>query len=316
MRDRKSLIVRGATAIILAIPICLAGLITNGCREASAYGKPRGDGRMVIQNIGSDTMVNLAQAWAEEYAVVEPTVSVEVSGGGSGTGVAALINGTADIANCSRRMETDEIAKVKAGTGQEPKLNIVGYDALAIFVHKDNPLEEITIEQLAAIYSEKGAIRLWTDLGIQMPGCRDNKMILVSRQSNSGTYHYFRKAILGKKADFKLGTLDLHGSKDVVELVSRTPCAIGYSGMGYATPYVKALRVARKPGDPPFAPSVENTQEGAYPISRPLYMYTVGAPKDAVKKYLNWIQTDAGQRIILAAGYVPRSKVAGLTAGE
>jgi phosphate transport system substrate-binding protein len=268
----------------------------------------------VIQNIGSDTMVNLAQAWAEEYAMVEPAVSIEVSGGGSGTGVAALINGTADIANCSRQMEAGEIAKVNAAGGQKPKENIVGYDALAIFAHKDNPLEEITIKQLAAIYGEKGPARSWTDLGIQVPGCQSGEMILVSRQSNSGTYHYFREAILGKGVDFKLGTLDLHGSKDVVELVSRTPCAIGYSGMGYATPNVKMLRVTRKPGDNAFAPNVENTQTGKYPIARPLYMYTRGEPKDVVKKYLKWVQSDAGQAIVRATGYVPIVKEEGLRA--
>jgi phosphate transport system substrate-binding protein len=118
-------------------------------------------------------------------------------------------------------------------------------------------------------------------------------MILVSRQSNSGTYHYFREAILGKDVDFKLGTLDLHGSKDVVELVSRTPCAIGYSGMGYATPNVKLLRVARKQGETAFAPNVENKQSGKYPIARPLYIYTRGVPKDGVNKYLNWIRSEA-----------------------
>ena len=316
MRDGISLSARGVTATLLAISISLVGLIASGCGRAAATGKPHAGGRAVIQNIGSDTMVNLAQAWAEEYAVAEPSVSVEVSGGGSGTGVAALINGTADIANCSRRMEAEEIAKVKAATGQEPKLNIVGYDALAIFVHKENTLDEITIEQLAAVYNEKGSVHSWTDLNVQAPGCRDNEMILISRQSNSGTYHYFREAILGKKADFKLGTLDLHGSKDVVELVSRTPCAIGYSGMGYATQQVKMLRVARKAGEQAFAPNVENTQKNAYPISRPLYLYTVGEPKEAVKKYLDWIQTEAGQTIILATGYVPRVKGTGMTASE
>lgn len=296
--------------------LCFAILCVSACGRRATTPAAHASGRTVIQNIGSDTMVNLAQAWAEEYAVIEPAVSVEVSGGGSGTGVAALISGTADIANCSRSMEPDEIAKIKAATGQEPKLNIVGYDALAIFVHKDNPLAEITLEQLAAIYSEKGAVRWWSDLGVQMPGCRNNEMILVSRQSNSGTYHYFREAILGEGRDFKLGTLDLHGSKDVVELVSRTPCAIGYSGMGYATPHVKMLRVARKPGEPSFAPSVENTQSGTYPIARPLYMYTRGEPQLAVKRYLDWIQSEAGQMIVLATGYVPRVKDVGLRAAS
>jgi phosphate transport system substrate-binding protein len=304
--------------VVTALPMIMLGLaviVAGGCsgRNSPHVGA---QGRTVIQNIGSDTIVNLAQAWAEEYAFVEPSVSVEVSGGGSGTGVAALINGTADIANSSRRMEPDEIAKVKAASGQEPKEHTVGYDALAIFVHRASPLEEITIEQLAAIYSETGAIRSWADLGVQMPGCRNNEMILVSRQSNSGTYHYFREAILGKGKDFKLGTLDLHGSKDVVELVSRTPCAIGYSGMGYATPHVKMLRVARKSGEPAFEPNVENTQTGAYPISRPLYMYTRGEPSEVVKKYFEWIDSASGQQIILASGYVPRATDAALAASN
>jgi phosphate transport system substrate-binding protein len=300
--------------LLLAGSLGLMALLVGGCGRGNASARLHASGRTVIQNIGSDTMVNLAQAWAEEYAVAQPAVSVEVSGGGSGTGVAALLNGTADIANCSRQMEPDEIAKVKAATGQEPKLHIVGYDALAIFVRKDNPLEEITMEQLAAIYGEKGRILSWGDLGVQVAGCRNNEMILVSRQSNSGTYYYFREAILGKTGDFKLGTLDLHGSKDVVELVSRTPCAIGYSGMGYATSHVKMLRVARKAGDHAYAPTVENTQASAYPVSRPLYMYTVGEPKDAVKKYLDWVQAEAGQMLVLTSGYVPRSKETGMSA--
>jgi phosphate transport system substrate-binding protein len=314
MRKKRASIRRRLTAPLLATSIALSGLIASGCDRESETNHTNGRAQLVIQNIGSDTMVNLAQAWAEEYATVEPEVSVEVSGGGTGTGVAALINGTADIANCSRQMEPGEIAKVNAADGQKPKENIVGYDALAIFAHKDNPLEEITIERLAAIYSEKGQVRSWADLGVQVPGCQSGEMILVSRQSNSGTYHYFREAILGKGVDFKLGTLDLHGSKDVVELVSRTPCAIGYSGMGYATPEVKMLRVARKPGEAAFAPNVENTQTGAYPIARPLYMYTRGDQKDAVKKYLSWIQSEAGQAIVRATGYVPIVKDAGLRA--
>ncbi|HKC86244.1 MAG TPA: substrate-binding domain-containing protein, partial [Blastocatellia bacterium] len=225
MRKKSASIRRRLTASPLMVLIAMSGLIANGCDRADETNQPYAHGRTVIQNIGSDTMVNLAQAWAEEYAMVEPLVSVEVSGGGTGTGVAALINGTADIANCSRQMEPGEIAKVSATDGRQPEQNIVGYDALAIFAHKDNPLEEITIERLAAIYGEKGPVRSWADLGVQVPGCRSGEMILVSRQSNSGTYHYFREAILGKGVDFKLGTLDLHGSKDVVELVSRTPCA-------------------------------------------------------------------------------------------
>ena len=314
MRKKSASIGRRLTPSLLTVSIVLTWLVACGRHREGETNQPYAHGRPVIQNIGSDTMVNLAQAWAEEYAAIEPTVSVEVSGGGTGTGVAALINGMADIANCSRQMEAGEIAKVMAAGGQEPIQNIVGYDALAIFAHKDNPLDEITIERLAAIYGEKGPVRSWADLGIQVPGCPSGEMILVSRQSNSGTYFYFREAILGKGVDFKLGTLDLHGSKDVVELVSRTPCAIGYSGMGYATPNVKMLRVARKPGENAFAPNVKNTQTDQYPIAHPLYMYTRGEPKDAVKKYLKWVQSEAGQAIVRATGYVPVVKEAELRA--
>src|SRR5215813_5856229 len=168
MRKKSASVRRRLTASLLTVSIALTWLIACGRHLESELNHTNGRAALVIQNIGSDTMVNLAQAWAEEYATVEPAVSVEVSGGGSGTGIAALINGTADIANCSRKMEPDEIAKAKAATGQEPKQSVVGYDALAIFVHKDCPLDEITLEQLAAIYGEKGTVRWWSDLGIRI----------------------------------------------------------------------------------------------------------------------------------------------------
>ncbi len=264
-----------------------------------------------IQNSGSDTMVNVAQAWAEEYARIEPGNSVEVSGGGSGTGIAALINGTVDIVNSSRKMEAGERIKAKQSRGIDPKEFIVGYDALAVYVHRANPLDEITLDQIGDIYREHGAVQRWSHLGVSIPGCKDGEIILVSRQSNSGTYHYFREAVVGKKSDFKLGSLDLHGSKDVVELIGRTPCAIGYSGMGYATHEVKMLRVARKQGDPAFPPRPETTLTRQYPIARPLYLYTAGEPPPHVRKYLDWILSPAGQKIVTESGYValPQSSV-------
>jgi phosphate transport system substrate-binding protein len=261
-----------------------------------------------IQNQGSDTMVNLAQAWAEAYAQVDPAVSVEVSGGGSGTGIAALINGTVDIANSSRKLEEGEFAKAQQNTGKEPQEFMVGYDALAVYVHKDNPLEEIALDQIAQIYSEGGTISKWSQLGVKNAACANDEIIRVSRQNNSGTYHYFREAVLGKGHDFKLGSVDMNGSKDVVELVSKTPCAIGYSGMGYATSEVKVLRIAKKTGEPAYAPSIETTLDHTYPISRPLFMYTLGAPSEHIQKYLDWIHSDAGQQIVKESGYVPLPK--------
>lgn len=263
--------------------------------------------KTVIQNTGSDTMVNLAQAWAEEYAKVDPTVSIEVSGGGSGTGIAALENGTVDIANCSLRVEPEEVAQAKKNTGKEPREFVVGFDALAVYVHKANPIDEITLELLGGIYGEGETVTKWSQIGVTMPEGAD-EIIRVSRQSNSGTYAYFREAVLGRGRDFKLGSRDMNGSKDVVELVSRTPGAIGYSGMGYATPEVKMLRVARKAGDTAFAPTVENTLNHTYPIARPLFMYTLGEPAGAVKKYLDWVHSEAGQKIVTESGYVPLAR--------
>ena len=291
---------------ILSIAIVLLSMLgQTGCREDQASAATTSENRQVIQTIGSDTMVNLAQAWAEEYGTVEPATSIEVSGGGSGTGIAALINGTADIANSSRRMEPREIATAERVLGKVPVLHVVGYDALAIFVHPANPLRELTLDQLGQIYSEKGPVTRWSDLGVSVPGCSSDRMILVSRQSNSGTYHYFRDAILGRGRDFKLGTIDLHGSKDVVELVGRTPCAIGYSGMGYATSHVRMLGVARRAGEAAYSPTVDHTQQGLYPISRPLYMYTVGNGQPHLKRFFDWIYSRKGQQLVLANGYVP-----------
>ena len=184
---------------------------------------------------------------------------------------------------------------------------MVGFDALAVYVHKNNPLVEITLDLLGEIYAEDGKITKWSQLGVKIPGGAD-EIIRVSRQSNSGTYFYFREAILGKGRDFKLGSRDMHGSKDVVELVARTPGAIGYSGMGYATSEVKMLRIAKRAGEKSFAPTVENTLNHTYPIARPLYMYTLGEPTGAAKKYIDWIHSEAGQRIVAQSGYVPLPK--------
>ena len=261
------------------------------------------EARTLIQNKGSDTLVNVAQAWAEEYRKVDPEVAVAVSGGGSGTGIAAMINGTVDIANASRKMK-DKEKDLAMKNGQNPVEHIVGFDALAIFVHMDNPMTEFSIEQLAEIYGEGGATESWNDLSIEVPGCKDNTMVLVSRQNNSGTYAYFRKAVLGAERDYKLGTRDMHGSKDVVDLVEKTPCAIGYSGLAYATDHIK-MPCVTKDGGACVAPSVATASDGSYPIARPLMMYTNGEPQGEIKKYLDWILSDAGQCIILAKGYAP-----------
>ncbi len=203
-----------------------------------------GQDRQVIQNKGSDTLVNVAQAWAEAYQTVDPATVVAVSGGGSGTGIAALINGTVDIANASRAMKDKEI-KLARDSGHDPIQHVVGYDALVVYLHADNPVTDLSLEQLAEIYGDGGSYTKWTDLGVEVPGCKDQTMVVVSRQNNSGTYAYFRETVLGK-GDFRLGTRDMHGSKDVVDLVENTPCAIGYSGLAYATDHIKMACISQQ----------------------------------------------------------------------
>ena len=262
------------------------------------------EARVLIQNKGSDTLVNVAQAWAESYRTVNPDVAVAVSGGGSGTGIAAMINGTVDIANASRAMKQKEVDLAKS-KGQDPIQHIVGYDALAVYLHNDNPAKAISIAQLAEIYGEEGQTENWAQLGIEVPGCKGQEMVLVSRQNNSGTYAYFRKAVLGKRRDYKMGTRDMHGSKDVVDLVEKTPCAIGYSGLAYATDHVKLACVSKTDGGDCVMPTVASASDGSYPIARPLFMYTNGEPTGEIKAYLEWILSDEGQCIILDKGYAP-----------
>lgn len=286
-----------------AVFILLLGLILSH-QQLSA--------RTLIQNKGSDTLVNVAQAWAEQYPNVNPDITIAVSGGGSGTGIAAMINGTVDIANASRKMKGKEIQSATK-SGQNPIEHIVGYDALAVFIHKNNPAKLFNFTQLANIFGRGGKAVKWSDLGLKVPGCGSDKIVVVSRQNNSGTYAYFKKAVLKsaakagviQKGSFRQGTLDMHGSKDVVDLVEKTPCAIGYSGLAYATDHLKLVCIAKDESASCVIPTVANASDRSYPIARPLFMYTNGEPKGAIKEYLDWIKSDTGQCILLNKGYAP-----------
>jgi phosphate transport system substrate-binding protein len=279
-----------------AVPLAFAGILLSAVTAVQA--------RTEIQNKGSDTLVNVAQAWAEEYGKIKPDVAVAVSGGGSGTGIAAMINGTVDIANASRKMKKKEI-ELAQKKGQQPVEHVVGYDALAVYLHHDNPAESMSIEKLKKIYGRGGGAEEWGDVDLKVPGCDSDEIVVVSRQNNSGTYAYFKKAILGKKGKFRQGTLDMHGSKDVVDLVEKTPCAIGYSGLAYATDHIKMACIAKEEGGDCVLPSVASASDRSYPIARPLFMYTNGEPTGAIKEYMDWIMSDEGQCIILNKGYAP-----------
>ncbi|MCK6478779.1 MAG: PstS family phosphate ABC transporter substrate-binding protein [Planctomycetaceae bacterium] len=280
-------------ALAAALALCLLVPACGG----------RSSNRAAIQNKGSDTLVNVAQAWAERYRDVKPEVAVSVTGGGSGVGISALINGNVEIANSSRSLKDSERAQAKA-KGIEPVEFVVGHDALAVYVHRSNPLESITLAQLAEIYGEGGKIARWEDLGVTVPGAEGGKIVRVSRQNNSGTYEYFKEAVLGKR-EYALGSLDMQGSKDVVDLVARTPGSIGFSGLAYESDKVRVLKVSGGEGKPGVAPTVSTALDGTYPIARPLFMYTRGQPAGEVRAYLDWILSDAGQRIIQDKGYAP-----------
>jgi phosphate transport system substrate-binding protein len=281
--------------------LALSLMLACGCADRAI-----GDAQQVIIRVeGSDTMVNLAQAWAEKYHAIHPEVSVQVLGGGSGVGIASLIDGNCDVANCSRRMKPEEIEKATAKRGKKPMEHIVGYDAMGIYVHPANPIESISPEELAEVFGAGGTVHQWSQLGVQLPPGVPDKIIRVSRQNSSGTYVYCREHVLGKKRDMALGSLDANGSKDAVTLIGRTPSALGYSGMGYATSEVKMVKVSKHKGEPGVAPNIANAQNGTYPITRPLLMYTVGEPDGPMKAYLAWILSSEGQQLVRQLGYVP-----------
>ena len=278
------------------LTLSAAALLLSGCGQKQTKG-------VVIKNRGSDTLVQVATAWAEEYKNAKPDVTVQVNGGGSGTGITALINGTVEIANSSRAMKDKEKEQIKAKFGDDATINeyIVGYDGIAVYTNTENPLKEISITQLNGIYAEGGTIENWDQVESSLSG----EIQRASRQNNSGTYVFFREAVCGKSGEFKQGANSLSGSKEVVEFVTTTPNAIGYSGMGYKTDDVNWLAVSKEDGGVSYEPTPENVLSKNYPIARPLFLYTVGEETDAVKAYLAWIQGAEGQKIVAAQKFVP-----------
>lgn len=284
-----------------AIGLVVGGLI-SGCagRSAAASGAAR---TRAIQNKGSDTIVNLALAWAEAYRKVKPDLDIAVTGGGSGTGIAALINGTVDIANASREMKDNEIADAQKN-GINPVEHTVAIDALAVIVNKQNPVSQLTIDQLSDIFT--GRITNWKDVGGS-----DGPIVLVSRETNSGTHVYFLEEVVRKgdsknKDVFAPQTLLMPSSVGITSEVQRNPRAIGYDGLGYVdTETEKLIAVAKDASSPYVLPSVASGADGSYPISRGLYMYTTGVPNADIDDYLAWIRGPEGQKIVANLGFVP-----------
>ncbi len=248
---------------------------------------------------GSDTMVILGQRWAETYMKEHPGVVIQVTGGGSGTGIAALINGSTDICEASRPMKDKEKADVQSKRGAPAVETKVALDALAVYVNDKSPVQEISLPTLARIY--KGEIKSWKDVGGP-----DKKIVLYGRENNSGTYGYFKEHVLENK-DFAPAVQTLAGTSAVVNAVKGDPKGIGYGGIAYLEG-VRALKVKKDDASPAIAPSLETAQSGTYPISRFLYFYTAGEPTGTAKKFIDWVSGPDGQKVISDVGYYPLPK--------
>jgi phosphate transport system substrate-binding protein len=255
-----------------------------------------------IENKGSDTIVNLALAWAERYQAVHPEVRISVTGGGSGTGIASLINGTVDLANASRQIKDEEIAEAN-DNGVEPIEHIIARDAIAVIVNPENPVSELTLKQISDIYS--GKITNWSEVGGE-----DRPIVRLSRETNSGTHVYFLETVLrlGNSEDktlFSTDTLLLPSSEGIIAEVRQNPNAIGYDGLGYVPEDLKMIAIAEQEGGAYVLPSIPTVNDKTYPIARDLYMYTDGEPTGIVKEYLDWILGEEAQEIVAELGFVP-----------
>jgi len=255
-----------------------------------------------IQIKGSDTMVNLGQAWAEKYMEENSTEFMAVTGGGSGTGLSSLISGTCDIAMSSRNIKDKEM-KLAGKKNIHPYEVKVALDGLAIVVHPDNVVDKLTMEQLAAIFSGKAVN--WKEFG-----GKDEKIVVLSREVNSGTHVYFKEHVLrnndpNSQEEFAPGALMLSSSQAIADEVASNPSAIGYYGMGYISPKQKTVSVAKDANSLYVAPSVDNVVSGRYPISRPLFLYTNGEPQGLVKKCIDFVLSKEGQEIVVKTDFVP-----------
>lgn len=295
--------------VIVASLGCLLLLGLVGCKRhqpadtgASPAVPNQASGGQSLKINGSDTMVNLGQAWAEAFMQSHPGVDVQVTGGGSGTGIAALIDGTTDIAQCSRAMKDEEIAQAKS-KGRNPVQTQVGWDGLAVIVHPSNPVSELTIDQLADIFT--GRVANWKDVG-----GADHPIVVLSRESNSGTHVYFKEHVLNKgdskgTEEYAAEAMLLSSSQAIHDEVMNNESAIGYLGLGYVDDKVKALKVARKAAEPAVAPEPARVLDHTYPISRPLFVYTDGDPAGLVKQYIDFCLSSEGQRIVSELDFVP-----------
>jgi phosphate transport system substrate-binding protein len=245
---------------------------------------------------GSDTMVILGQRWAERYMAAHPGAIVQVTGGGSGTGIAALINGTTDLCQSSRPMKDDEKRKLRDRFQTMGVELPVAKDGLSIFLHERNPVKELTLEQLRGIYT--GAVTNWSQVGGS-----DAPIVLYGRENSSGTYVYFKDHVL-RGQDYAARCQTLPGTAAVVNAVAKDPNGIGFGGAAYAKG-VKDCGVKKDAASPAVLPTEATVRDGSYPITRYLYFYTRTRPAGDLKRFVDWVLSNDGQAIVTQVGYFP-----------
>ena len=241
-------------------------------------------------------MVLLGQRWAEIYMKDHPNATIQVTGGGSGTGIAALINGSTQICQASRPMKAEEKASVKQQRNADAVETPVALDALAVYLNKQNPVEHLSMEQVGRIF--RGEIKNWKEVGGP-----DATIVLYGRENSSGTYVFFKEHVLAN-ADFAQNYQSLPGTAAVTNAVAKDVSGIGYGGIGYATE-IKTIGISKDANSEPVAPSMENVYSSAYPLSRQLFWYTAGTPTGAAKDLVDWVLGPDGQKIVSDVGYYP-----------
>lgn len=284
---------------VLGFVLLVSMLLVAGCGQQAAPDAPTDAPEAVsIMIAGSDSEVNLVTRLAEEYMKVNSDVSIAVTGGGSGVGITALIDGTIDIANSSRPMKDEEVEALKANSGLDVYAVRFAVDGVAVVVNESNPVTELTVDQIGAIY--RGEITNWSEVGGD-----DLAITLYGRQSTSGTYVFFMEKVL--QADYSPEMRNLAGTSDIVEAVTGDAGGIGYAAIGYATKEgIKALEVAADANSEAFTPVVlENVTSGNYPLTRPLYQYVAGKPGDALLAFFMFEVGEAGEAIVLGEGFYP-----------
>lgn len=265
--------------------------VLNGCGSPDS-----GDRHRSVTIKGSDTMVILAQSWAEHYMKENPNRAIQVTGGGSGVGIAALINGGTDICQASRPMKEVEKEQVRKRHGKDVKEIPVALDGVAVYINNDNPIPSISEPQLQSVYI--GKITNWRELG-----GKDGRIVVYGRENSSGTYQFFKEHVL-KNQDFAREVQTLPGTGAIVNAVSKDKASIGYGGIAYASG-IRVLPVSREEKSEAVIPSLETVKSGKYPLSRNLFFYTVGDPSGDVKAFIDWVLGPEGQKLCETVGYYP-----------